>query len=147
MALSASASTFFIVGKMQATMQGSVLMVEPDSRPVGHKRYSDFTPAEESSHASSHEVTKGFLKTAAGLVLCFLKKNPNGTAISELEATAANFSRVLAPSYAPRTFAVYDDDKYIGVASQEMREFKTLTEDPLTASDLDTSFLQAKNIS
>lgn len=148
MASSARASTSSILGKIQ-TMQESILVVEPTGRPAGHKKDSEIIERGETSHSSSHAVTRVVLKTAAGDIPCFLKSNPDNAEISELEATAANFSRVLAPSYAPRTFVIYDEysGKTIGVASEEIRNFKTLTEDALKESDLDVSFLQKKSIS
>ncbi len=148
MALSIRTSTQRMNQAMENGGTGSVLVV-PDEpvRPAGHKKLSDFIKTEISSNDTAHIVEQVLLETSSEIIPCFLKNNQSGTAISELEATAANFAKVVAPFHVPSTFAVYDDNKYIGVASYENAGFKTLTQDKLSPGDIDTSFLEKKAIS
>ena len=117
------------------------------TRPSGHRPLADFILTDQKSVATSHEVVQVLHKTDTEIVTLFFKKNSSGTVISELEATAANFYRVLAPSHIPPTFAVYEDDKYVGVVSEAIPEFKSTAVDEVNPKDLCLDFIDKKNIS
>lgn len=78
----------------------------------------------------------------------FLKENPPDSPVSELEAVAASFYKLLAFDYIPRTHAVVDEkNTYIGVISEEFSGFISTAEDPLREEDLQTDFIQTKKLS
>ena len=110
----------------------------------GHRSKEDFTFTEVKTNNTAHVVHRVLDKENKEY---FLKINSPGAIISLLEKTAADFYRILAPSYIAPTFAVYDKDTCIGVASEAIPNFKAYAEDKLKESDLDLSFMEEKDLS
>jgi hypothetical protein len=117
------------------------------TRPTESKALSDFIETETLPNTTFHQVVKVIQKAPTEIKTFYLKKNPSATAVSELEATAAAFYRVLAPHHIPETYAVYDSkDKYIGVASEEIPGFKSTVIDRIKNEDLNTDFIEKKGL-
>lgn len=103
---------------------------------------ADKNNGHEEIEPTFHTVVKVVQETPTELRTYYFKKNPSGTAVSELEATAASFYRILAPHHVPRTYAVYNNkNKHIGVISEAIPGFKSTAEDNLEEEDLNLDFI------
>lgn len=127
--------------------------IRPFVRPAKHRALSDFTLHELLSSDTSHEVYKATYETEDQIIDFIYKKVPDNSLMCQLEAVAANLFELLATSdYIPATFAVYDKDpetgeeKCVGVASEEIPDFKPLAKDGLTMEDLDITFIKKRNL-
>jgi hypothetical protein len=108
-------------------------------RPSGHRQLAEFNLTESKSQNTAHDVIKAEDKKDNKTV--YIKYAESR--IAELEAAAAGAYKMLAPNHIPKTYAIDDDenDKCIGVASEEIPNFKSIAKDPLKAHELATHFL------
>lgn len=106
-------------------------------RPVAHRPLSDFTLTERTAPKTAHTVHESidnetkkihFIKETSEIMAC-------------LEAAATGAYRMSIPRDVMPAYAIYDKNKYIGVASEGIPNFKSLAVDRLTEIDLNFDYL------
>ncbi len=117
--------------------------------PVSYVELSELKLSNLKSKNTSHSVEQAVRETETEIHNYFLKYNDKNAnpVIAELEATAANFYRIIAPTHVYPTFPVYQNGACIGVASQAIPNFKSIAQDPLEIKDLDLTFMKEKGLS
>lgn len=116
--------------------------------PAHYVELSDLKLSNQKSEDTSHKVEQALIETNDKITNYFLKYNDSNAnpVIGELEAAAANFYRIIAPSHVYPTFPVYDKGVCMGVASQAIPNFKSIAKDPLEIKDLDLNFMDEKGL-
>jgi hypothetical protein len=96
--------------------------------------FTDAAKALPDSAKSFHIVEKVLKKGS----IWFFKHNVCGSKMSELEAVAWSYYHIVAPEYVPaKANAIYDrNGEYVGVSVQEIPNFQSTMDDPLTEADL-----------
>ena len=118
----------------------------PSARPVECKSIDQFECIEPIPKTTFHQIHK--LQERKTDTTFFFKENTPGSPVSELEATAASFYKLLAFDYIPATHAVVNDkNTYVGVVSEECLGFISTAHDPLREDDLQIDFIKTKNLS
>lgn len=129
---------------LKAKSAAAIVVHPKESKPESdyNEVKADKNNGHEEIEPTFHTVVKVIQETPTELRTYYFKKNPSGTAVSELEATAASFYRILAPHHVPRTYAVYNNkNKHIGVISEAIPGFKSTAEDNLEEEDLNLDFI------
>jgi hypothetical protein len=103
-----------------------------------------FTSQQLLPHETYHVIKRVELIEDGELRIFYLKIKSN---LSELEAALAAHYKLLAPHHVPATYAVYDDKTYVGVASEEIYNFRQLSKNPWTVEDFDVAFIERENLS
>jgi hypothetical protein len=127
----------------------SLIFASP-CRPVESRSSKDYLKVETLKHESGHVISKVIEIRNDEMQVGYLKHNPPGSYISQLEAMCAAFYRLIAPDHAPDMYAVYEEkdgaEVYTGVVSHELVGFKSAAADPLKDEDLNIDHLEDRNL-
>jgi hypothetical protein len=130
--------------KMPSSPEDGVVITRVQTRPLENKALASFTSPQQLPHETYHVIKRAEYIQDGEVSVFYLKVKAN---LSELEAALAAHYKLLAPNYVPATYAVYEENKYVGVASAEIYNFRPLSKNPLTIDDLDVSFISRENLS
>lgn len=111
--------------------------IEPPPRPSANRPMSDFTKTETKAPKTSHTVYEIF-ENGTNKKHYFKETSPQ---MGYLEAAAVGAYRMLTPHHMMPAYAIYDEKKCVGVASEGIPNFKSLAVDPLEEIDLNYDYL------
>lgn len=135
-AMSASAldDSFVIVGNRYKADSST------QETPVKHRSIEELVglnSGQEVNTRTFHPTQLVHIDKPDGRVYYYFKQNPVNSLMSELEAMAVAYFRLIAPKYFPSACAHFDErQRYVGVSSKALEDFESLKDDPVTDLDL-----------
>lgn len=111
--------------------------IAPPPRPIANRPLSDFKKTETKAPKTAHTVYEIF-ENETNKKYYQKETSPE---MGYLEAAATGAYRMLIPHHVMPAYAIYDEKKCIGVASEGIPNFKSLAVDRLKEMDLDYEYL------